>query len=302
MSLRRYVASGKGRPFAIVWVLAVSLIGGVGVGVIEGMVDRWISLLLLFPALIGAAAGGLGAVMVRRHQLRAPAIVLVLGIAGGVAGYAAIHVVDYVRFRTAFAASIQADHPSETGAGAAAAIDQALIDRTGKAGFFGFLDLAAQQGVTIKRVGVGDPGLALTGVGAWVVWLFELLLAAAVAGLIARRQAREPFCESCQAWYGPPSFIASGGDASRAARKRFIDALDHGDVDTAAAAFRGPRGRRANFALTSSTCPGCGADLYCSLKRVAARKTNHAPSLESWFMTKDELARLGQSIARPRPQ
>ena len=52
MSLRRYVASGNGRPFAIVGVLAVAVAGGTILGVIEGLVDRWISLLLLFPALI----------------------------------------------------------------------------------------------------------------------------------------------------------------------------------------------------------------------------------------------------------
>jgi hypothetical protein len=150
------------------------------------------------------------------------------------------------------------------------------------------------------RVGVGDPGLALNGAGAWGVWLFELLVAAGAAGLIARRQAAEPFCETCEAWYGSPSFIASGGGASRAARRQFVDALDRGDVVAAATAFRGPPGRQANFALTSRSCPQRAADLYCSLKRVAARKSGHAPALESWFMTKEELAQLGQAIARQR--
>lgn len=300
MSLRRYVASGNGRPFAIVGVLAVAVAGGTILGVIEGLVDRWISLLLLFPALIGAAAGVPAAWMVRRQQLRAPAVVLVLGIVGGAAGYLALHVVDYVRFRTEFTEAIRTQNPSETAAGAAAAVDQALVDRTGKSGVLGFLAIAARQGVTIKRVGVGDPGLALTGAGAWGVWLFELALAAGAAGLLARRQARQPFCESCQAWYGPPSLVASGGAVSRGARKQFIGALDRGDVDAASTAFRGPRGRQFNFSLTSSSCPRCTADLYCALRRVSARNPAHAPPLESWLMTKEELAHLGQAIARPR--
>ena len=300
MSLRRHVASGRGRPFAIPLVLGASLLAGIVTGSLEGAIDRWISLLLLFPALIGAAAGGLAGVMIHRHQLRAPALAMALGVAGGAAGYVAIHVVDYVRFRADIADAMHARNPGAPESGLSAAVDGALRAETGHDGFVGFLTFAARQGVTIKRVGVGDPGLTLPGAGAWAVWALELLFAAGAAGFLARARAREPFCERCEDWYGAPSPVASGGDASSAARKRFVTALGDGDLEAAATAFVGPRGRRANFALSSARCPRCDADLYCALRRVSARRAAHAPELEAWLMSNDELARLGAAITRRR--
>jgi hypothetical protein len=79
MSLRRHVASGRGGPRAIAAVLGAALAAGVAVGIVEGLLDGWFSLLVLFPLLIGGAAGGLAAWGVARFRLRAPVVALLLG-------------------------------------------------------------------------------------------------------------------------------------------------------------------------------------------------------------------------------
>lgn len=267
MSIRRHVASGRGRPFAIPLVLAVAILGGAATGVVEGIASRWISLLLLFPLLIGAVAGGLAGVMVHKCHLRAPAIALVLGFIGGAAGYVAVHATQYVHLRSQI--------PSEVG-------------------FVDYLKLSAAVGVSIKRVGVGDPGMTLPGAAAWGLWGLELLLAGIVAGMLARVRAREPFCEACDAWYRPTTIFAAGGDVRAA--KSFMTALEHDDLAGATAAFLGPRGRQFNLALASSTCPRCGSEAYVALKRMSARSAAHTPLIRAWLMSNEELGRLNAAV------
>lgn len=283
MSIRRYVASGRSRPFAIPSVLIVALLAGIATGVVEGIASRWISLLLLFPLLIGAAAGGLAGVMVHKTHLRAPAIAMVLGFLGGAAGYATVHAVQYVQFRS------QASEAMKGGD-----VDQALVAETGHAGFVGYMKLSAEQGVSIKRVGVGDPGLRVPGPWALGLWGLELLIAAIVAGVLARSRAKEPFCEACDTWFRTPTIFATGGDAR--ARKRVIDALEHDDLTGAATAFLGPRGKQFNLALASSTCPRCGSEAYLALQRVSARRAAHTPTIRAWLLGNEELGRLNAAV------
>jgi hypothetical protein len=302
MSLRRYVASGRGGTLALGAVLGAALAGGLLTGLIEGVVHRWFSLFLLFPMFIGLGAGGGAMWMVGRQQLRAPLLALVLGFAGGAAGYLATHAVDYLRFRAAVAADVHRENPAATEDELATAIDDMLVHTTGASGVRGYLELAAQNGVSIKRMGASDKGLALTGIGAWIVWLCELLVAAGTAGFLARSRAREPFCESCDVWYGPATQIATGGAGDKAARTRLIEALDAGDLDRAAGVIAEARGPRTSFVLSASTCPGCGAESYCELKRATLKKSSHLQisTLEAWLMTKDERAALVDALARAR--
>ncbi len=52
--IRRYVPSGAGGLVASLDVLGVAAIAGVAAGVVEGLVDQWFSLLVIFPMLIGS--------------------------------------------------------------------------------------------------------------------------------------------------------------------------------------------------------------------------------------------------------
>ena len=306
MLLRRYVPSGRGGPVAIAAVLGVALVSGVAVGAFEGAIDKWFSLFLVFPALIGLAAGGGAVWMVQRQRLRAPLLALVLGAAGGAAGYLAIHVVDYARFRSDIGGAYSGQNPQASEAETAAAIDEILVEETGESGFRGFLEIAARNGVSIKHMGASDKGLALTGTGAWLLWLGELLVAAGIAGFMARGRAKEPFCEACEVWYGPEQTLAIGGSGEKLAHRAVLAAFDSGDLDAAAGALAVPPTPRGNFVLTASTCPQCAAEAHCTLKRVTTKKQKPEVSvLDTWLLTKDDVTRFSDALARahaqPRP-
>jgi hypothetical protein len=306
MSLRRYVPTGRGGPFAIATVLGVSVVAGVVVGAFEGAIDRWFSLFLLFPLLIGGAAGGGAAWMIKKQRLRAPLLAMMLGAAGGAAGYLAVHTVDYVRFRSDIAGVLSGQNPQASEAEISAEIDKDLVEETGESGVRGFLELAAREGVSIKRMGTGDKGISLTGIGAWIVWLCELLLSAGMAGFIAYGRAKQAFCESCDVWYGPERSLVTGGSGSKDARNQILSALEVGDLDGAARLLVAPLAKATTFAVTTSTCPQCTLDAHCVLKRVTTkRKGPEVSVLDSWLMTKDEVTQLTDAIkrahARPDP-
>jgi hypothetical protein len=236
--------------------------------------------------------------MIGRHRLRAPLLALVLGAAGGAAGYLTVHAINYVQFRATFVADMKQSAPSA--ADAPDQIDELLVRVTGHAGFRGYLEIAAQHGVSIKRVGASDPGIALSGIGAWLLWLAELLFAAGMAGFIAHRRANEPFCEDCGVWFGLTQRIATGGPGTQVARQQLISALQIGDFARAAAVLVAPPAK-STFLLKSTACPRCGAECYCTLERVTRRnKADRVKVLESWLVTKAELAQLTDAIARAK--
>jgi hypothetical protein len=293
MGFRRYVATGRGGAGAALTVLGASLAGGVITGAIEAVVDRWFSLLVLFPLIIGGVAGGLAAWMIGRHRLRAPMLALVLGAAGGAAGYITVHAINYVQFRSELTAGDagSADQIADQ-------IDELLVQSTGHAGFRGYLELAAQQGVSIKRMGASDKGIALSGIGAWILWLAELAFAAGMAGFIAHGRANEPFCEECEVWFGLTQRIATGGVGTSGARTELISALQNGDFARAAAVLVVPPAK-STFLLKSTACPRCSAECYCTLERVTRKKKgDRVKTLESWLITKAEMAQLCDAIAR----
>jgi hypothetical protein len=302
--LRRYVPTGRGGPFAFTAVLGIALASGLVVGALEGAIDKWFSLFLVFPALIGLAAGGGAAWMIGRQRLRAPLLAMLLGAAGGAAGYLAVHAVDYVRFRADVGELLRGERPGTDNsqiADAADAVDAVLVQETGEAGFRGFLEIAARQGVSLKHAGASDKGLAFTGIGAWLLWLCELLVSAGIAGAIARGRAKAPFCESCDTWYGPERELAAGGGGAKATHQAMLSALASGDLAGAAGALAPPPSAKASFVLTASTCPRCGVDAHCTLKRVVYKKKGpQVSALASWLMTRDEAARFGDAVTQVR--
>jgi hypothetical protein len=282
-------------------VLAASLLAGVVLGVIEGLISQWFSLFLLFPMLIGIAAGLTAAGMITRFKLRAPALALLLGFAGGAAGYVAEHVTVYVRDRWDLAATLKREAPGASDADISAAIDELLTRKGGAPGFRGFLTIAADQGVQIKRMTSNDnDGLSLKGTAAWILWAIELLGTAVIAGWIARSKAREPFCEDCGVWYGAAVPVAGGGAGSKAMRRQLLAALDTGDLEGAAGAFYGARDPklRAIFELSAATCPVCSGDAYCRLDRVVLQKKPQRSKIATWLMHRTELSQLADALGR----
>jgi hypothetical protein len=95
-----------------------------------------------------------------------------------------------------------------------AAVDVELIDATGQSGFLGYVLLQDLAGVSIGRVTSSGKGVNLGAVGSWIYWGIELLLILWVAIVIGKKPASDPFCESCERWYGKEQIVGTLG-ASR---------------------------------------------------------------------------------------
>jgi hypothetical protein len=251
MPARPYRPSGASEPGSIPALFVLTLLAGIAGGVVEGVVGRYlISLFIVFPLLLGLVAGGAAAWRVGVGKVRAPALAALAGLLGGLAGQVANDRLEYEFFRRDAAAEVRSGHPDVD---AGAILDEYLVEQTGQAGWTGFLELQAREGISIKRG--GGHGLKITGIGCYILWLVELLLAGGVALAMAYDRARQPFCERCKAWYALDEPIADG---ARDAWKQVVAALERGDIAGALAA-RGTPTAKAKAALRLLQCATCEA-------------------------------------------
>ncbi len=137
--------------------------------------------------------------MIARKRLRAPMHAAAAAFLGAALGYAAMHVVDYERFR-ARACCTRTTRRTRPRPPATPKSTTRSSAQTGHGGFIGYLLLAADEGVAITNVGHGG-GIHFRGKAAWGLWLAELLFSAGCAGLLARARAAHPFCERCGVWF-----------------------------------------------------------------------------------------------------
>lgn len=250
---RPYRPSGKSEPGAVPVLFLVCALAGLLVGVVEGLVAHYlISLLILFPLALGLAVGAVAGWRVAAGKIRAPAIAAVAALCGGLVGQLTVDRMEYEFFRFEAAAKIQAREPQ---ADAEAVIQAYLVQETGNGGWVGFMQLQAQNGISLKRG--GGKGLKLTGIGCYVLWGIELLLAAGVAALMASSRAREPFCEHCRRWYDLDESLAAGSP-DKAVWSAVVAGIERGD-STSALAARGAATEKAASIFRLVRCSHCEA-------------------------------------------
>jgi hypothetical protein len=245
MVRRRYEASGKTDDGAPMRLALLALVVGAVAGAVEGFVSGWFDLLIIFPLVIGLAAGGAAAKAVKDGKVRAPVLAAWLAALGGLAGQGVKQEVQYQRFlRSPALAQFQGDGPG---------IDDVLRITTGKTGRAGYLLLRARQGTTISRHGPSGP--TLRGPAFWVLFGVEFLLAGATAFGIGWSAASDPFCERCKKWYGPDTPVA-GGAGDKQSVTASISALEASDWRRFAEGLGAPDTKAATQVLIAA-CPGC---------------------------------------------
>lgn len=250
MRKRAYRPSGLSGSGALPVLFAAALGAGLLIGALEGLVARYlISLFILFPALIGLVAGGVAAWRIGKDKVRAPVAGALAALLGALAGQVTTHVAAYLFFRGEVAEALRKDGAPEP----EAAVDEVLTREAGRDGFLGFLDLTARSGITLKRG--GNKGANVSGLGAWLLWTAELLLAMGIAGWMAFDRARQPFCERCKLWYLAPVPLAAGSPRKEAWRTA-LTAVERGDPAGAAQALGQPE-PKARSLVRLARCPQC---------------------------------------------
>jgi hypothetical protein len=247
MPARPYRPSGSSDPGSLPILIAGSLVVGIAAGVVESIVGQWLHLLIVFPLLAGLAVGAFAAWLVARRRIRAPLAAAVVAGLGGLTTQLAYHVTDYVRFRAELEETVRKSGHTA---------DEALEAATGSPGFTGYMIFRAEQGVTIKRAGQSsDGGTKVSGVGTFILWGVEVLLALGAAASLARSRALEPFCERCRLWYGGEQ-VVSVGSPDDAHVRSVVAALEVRDLPRAVESL-GARAEDAQSTVTLRGCPRC---------------------------------------------
>ncbi len=295
--------SGRSAPWAVPILVAACLGTGIGMGVVEGFVGQWINLLILFPALIGLAVGAAATGAVDVGRMRAPLLAGLIAFGGGAVGQITTHGMEYARFRRTIEAAM-AEDPATAGA----TVEEALEAETGRRGFLAYLTIAAEKGITITRVAQSSRGPAFTGMGVWGFWGFEVLIAAAVAAWMSVTRAKEPFCESCDAWYDKDDTIAVG-DPDKQSWAPLVAAADTGDWAPALVALGppGPNGASVVHLLRCATCTNHRPVVVVMVVSAKGGQKEHARVQIAWesavalmrtALIRAEAARVTQAVRR----
>lgn len=243
-----YVPDGSAKPLGLALTLGGGLVAAVLVGFLAGFIGQWFYLVVLFPFIIGFALGGAGIGLIKVGKLRNP---LLAGIAAGLSGVMAMGTMHYVNY--------QRDLDT---AAVKLAVDRAALENG--ISFARYLDLSAQEGVTISRATGKDKGMNLGYVGSYIYWLVEMILVAGVAWVMMRKTAAAPFCASCNTWKNDRPLAMVTVPAEDMA----VRAVQEGDV-VSLLSCAGPI-QAQGLLLKTAVCPRCGAEgeVDVALERV----------------------------------
>jgi len=189
---------------------AAAIFGGAAIGVAVHFAGKLVYLIIVFPLLMGIAAGFLLAQAIKLGKVRNPTIAVLFAVLAAVMVYGSYWAAEYFGFRADIRTYINEEYGPQDQADIDAFIDEVLIEETTMPGFTGFFRLSSMEGVTLSRVGSGSgDGINLGEVGSYIYYLIELIIILVAALGPARRAARQPFCETCEVWYGKEQYLGS---------------------------------------------------------------------------------------------
>jgi hypothetical protein len=297
MSARPYRPSGQldDGVLPILFVGATAL--AVVAGIVEGLVSSWwINLLIIFPALVGGAAGAFAVARIKSGHVRAPLIAALLAALAAGAGQAAVYGTQYYVFRQKMMPVATALVERGVAGDAPAALNAALQEKTGHSGFVGYMALTAEHGVEITHNGTKGP--VLTGIAYWIYLALEVLIALGVAFAAAWAAASKPFCESCKRWYEQHETVATGA-GDRAQVKQVLTVLNDNRWHDVGAAMGTP-GAKTRTTLALFSCAGCKTSDLQLTYIVTARVNTKKPQSQIRYKTMlraDEAAMLREGSA-----
>jgi hypothetical protein len=158
----------------------------------------------------------------------------------------------------------------------------------------GYLQYSAREGISITRAtSTSDTGgIQLKDNLVWGYWAVELLLAVGVAWGIASKQARDPFDESAESWYGKSEYV---GTVDWKSRNAFKDALKKGDFQGAGTLLTSANLKypRADIRLRRSPNPSA-PDVYLEYHEATAK--GRSALRQTGMVNTGELALMSQAM------
>jgi hypothetical protein len=207
--MRRYQPSKVVRSEDIQLLTLSSVLTGLLVGRIGFAISRVIYIFIFSPILMGAFGGAVIARAIEKGKVRNPTLAITFSALTGLIIYGTLNYGDYFAFRQKASKEIAKEFPQVDQVSTNQLTDRFLREKTGLTGFCGYLKYSAQQGQQITIIGHPSEVIKLNETFTWLYWLVELGLIGSTAIAITRPAASEPFCETCQQWYGDKQWLGS---------------------------------------------------------------------------------------------
>ncbi len=228
--LQPYRPSNRVSALGTLFLLLMVLCGGLVLGGIAFALSRILWLIVVFPIGFGLIGGIVLGFVISKQKIRFPALALMAGIAMGAVIFGVFQYGDYFTFQSEMRQILSEQENIQDVSMQNQAIDFLVKNETGYSGFFGYIKLMAQEGVSIGKFGQSQ--ITLNEPLTWAYWLIELSLIAGTAAIIAREAGKKPFCESCQEWYKGGEHL---GSVPNAQGQQFLAYLEGGNFRQASA-------------------------------------------------------------------
>lgn len=232
--MRQYKASGIAPLPGILTALIAGLIAAILMGGILYAIEHYAGfyLIVAFPAIAGTVAGVILSKAVNITKIRNRVVAALLGLIAATALVGTYHYGKYqLELKDDARQFLISKNLPVTDAAVNETTDEFLKSETGATGFVGFLQLEAQQGISITR-NSSSSGIEFKGVGYWIYSAIEFGIVLLVIAGRAMDAAGERFNEAQQQWYGPAQVILIGPGANA---KPLEAALKAGEFEDAGA-------------------------------------------------------------------
>jgi hypothetical protein len=274
-------------------LLAAGLAGAAG-GVAAHVVARAIYLAFLVPVAWGLAVGFTVAAAARALRVSRPGIAATAAEAGVVVAAAVQVGLDYRldRHERALAAA-RIYEMSSIGSGPDEFIEDSYRARLAELDLRSYL--ARRYGMDPELDPAGGLASSIGPRGALAVGGLELLIGAAIASVLARRQALEPACSACGAWRVESRL----GVVAHGVAEGIAERLRRGDA-AGAAALLAPPDTRELVALSRLSCPvghdGGGGVLRIEARELDARRRERVHICAELEVAAEELGAITSSL------
>jgi hypothetical protein len=314
--MRDYQPSNLIAPQGILFLIVAAVVGGVAIGLLTYFVSTLIYLIIVFPLLIGAAAGGVIAGAVIIGKVRSPIGAAIFGILIAVILYGTYRYAEYeIGFKNdthdAYIDILREEIPAgvtisdeeleetlDSFLGDDTAADFELKDIVGSTGFGAFVEYSADAGVTFNRSrSTSGSGFTISGTGAYIYWLIEFAVIAVIAAVVAHTRAKAPFSEETKEWYGKDEYV---GTLSPNGAREFFDNLKQNNLATAGQhlSVSSTQPPRIDVAVKKVTSPT--ADVVLVVKKLTPKGNGRTDTdvVQRGMLTPSEFSQLQSSMPR----
>ncbi len=305
--MKKYNPSGQVSFGAIILMLLAAIIGGAAAGLALWAVEHFTQfyLVVAFPIIAAFLVGGLLTLIVRGMKVQNVPSIILAGVVGGLVLYG---VYQYATYFVTFREGIRQEMASGSAEVSDAELDEflngVLAEEYGQPGFLGYLQFAAETGITINRAtsSSSSGGLELQGTAWWIFSAVELVAAIAVAAGTPIRAASFPLDSKTGERYPTPTLFAVA-EAKKPAP--IFQAIKAGDWRQVGGLFHTDQSQpypRIEMLVARTQAPD--ADVYVEfqhiLKTGLGQRRGQTARTERGMISPNDFAALQQTMQQPK--